>query len=45
MFISFAHSPFEFLDEAQWYFLRMYLAYGSVLFSLVTSVFILRNEK
>ena len=45
MFISFAHNPFEFLDEAQWYVLRKYLAYGSVLFSLVISVFVLRYKK
>jgi hypothetical protein len=45
MFVSFAHTPFEFLDEEQWSMLRMYLAYGSVLFSLVISVFVLRYKK
>ena len=45
MFISFAHTPFEFLDEEQWSILRMYLAYGSVLFSLAISVFVLRYKK
>lgn len=45
MFISFAHNPIEYLDEAQWYVLRKYLAYGSVLFSLVISVFVLRCKK
>ena len=45
MFISFAHNPFEFLDEAQWSALQKYLAYGSVLFSLVISVFVLRYKK
>jgi hypothetical protein len=45
MFVSFAHTPFELLDEVQWSVLRMYLAYGSVLFSLVISVFVLRYEK
>jgi cytochrome bd-type quinol oxidase subunit 2 len=45
MFISFSHTPFEHLDEVQWSVLRMYLAYGSVLFSLVISVFVLRYKK
>ena len=45
MFISFAHTPFEFLDEEQWSILRMYLAYGSVLFSLVISLFVLRYKE
>jgi hypothetical protein len=45
MFISFAHNPFEFLDEVQWSALQKYLAYGSVLFSLVISVFVLRYKK
>ena len=45
MFISFAHTPFEFLDEEQWSILRMYLAYGSLIFSLVISVFVLRYKK
>ena len=45
MFISFAHNPFEFLDQAQWYVLRKCLAYGSVLFSLVISLFVLRYKK
>ena len=45
MFISFAHTPFEFLDEEQWSILRMYLACGSVLFSLAISVFVLRYKK
>lgn len=45
MFISFAHNPLEFLDETQWYVLRKYLAYGSVLFSLVISVYVLRQKK
>ncbi|MCE3013560.1 MAG: hypothetical protein LW878_10905 [Proteobacteria bacterium] len=45
MFISFANTPFEFLDQEQWSMLRMYLAYGSVLFSLAISVFVLRYKK
>lgn len=45
MFISFAHNPFESLDEVQWNVLRRYLAYGSVLFSLIISVFVLRYEE
>lgn len=45
MFISFAHTPFEFLDEEQWSILRMYLAYGSVLFSLAISLFVLRYKE
>ena len=45
MFVSFAHNPFEFLDEAHWYVLRKCLAYGSVLFSFVISVFVLRYKK
>ena len=45
MFISFSHTPFEHLDEVQWSVLRMYLAYGSVLFSLVISVLVLRYKK
>ena len=45
MFISIAHNPFHLLEEAQWYFLRKILAYGSVLFSLVISAFVLRYEK
>ena len=45
MFISFAHTPFELLDEEQWSILRMYLAYGSVLFSLAISLFVLRNKE
>ncbi len=45
MFVSFAHTPFELLDKEQWSILRMYLAYGSVLFSLVISVFVLRYKK
>ncbi len=45
MFISFAHTPFEFLDQEQWSMVRMYLAYGSVLFSLAISVFVLRYKK
>ena len=45
MFISLAHNPFEFLDEVQWHVLRKYLAYGSVLFSLVISLFVLRYKK
>lgn len=44
MFISFAHTPFEFLDEEQWSILRMYLAYSSVLFSLAISLFVLRYK-
>jgi hypothetical protein len=45
MFISFAHTPFEFLDEEQWSILRIYLAYGSVLFSLAISFFVLRYKE
>ncbi len=45
MFVSFAHTPFEFLDEEQWSILRMYLAYGSVLFSLAISLFVLRYKE
>ncbi len=45
MFISFAHTPFEFLDEEQWSRLRMYLAYSSVLFSLAISLFVLRYKE
>lgn len=45
MFVSISHSPFQLLEEAQWYVLRKVLAYGSVLFSLVVSVFVLRHEK
>lgn len=45
MFISFAHTPFEFLDEEQWSILRMYLAYGSLLFSLAISLFVLRYKE
>jgi hypothetical protein len=45
MFVSFAHTPFEFLDEEQWSMLRMYLAYGSVLFSLAISLFVLRYKE
>ena len=45
MFVSFAHTPFEFLDEEQWSILRMYLAYGSVLFSLAISVLVLRYKE
>ena len=45
MFISFAHTPFEFLDEEQWSILRMYLAYSSVLFSLAMSLFVLRYKE
>ncbi len=44
MFVSFAHTPFEHLDESQWSTLRMYLAYGSVLFSLVISAHVLRYK-
>ena len=45
MFISIAHNPFYLLDEAQWYVLQKILAYGSVLFSLVISAFVLGYEK
>jgi len=45
MFVSFAHTPFEFLDEGHWSILRIYLAYGSVLFSLVISIFVIRHKK
>lgn len=45
MFVSFAHTPFEFLDEEQWSMLRMYFAYGSVLFSLAISLFVLRYKE
>ena len=45
MFISFAHTPFELLDKEQWSILRMYLAYGSVLFSLVISLFVFRYKE
>lgn len=45
MFISFAHTPFVFLNEEQWIILRMYLAYCSVLFSFVISVYVLRQKK
>ena len=45
MFVSFAHTPFEFLDEEQWSRLRMYLAYSSVLFSLAISLFVLRYKE
>lgn len=45
MFISFAHNPFEFLDEEQWSTLRMYLAYGAVFFSLLISLFVLRYKE
>jgi hypothetical protein len=45
MFVSIAHNPFQLLEEAQWYVLRKILAYGSVMFSLVISVFVLRFEK
>jgi hypothetical protein len=45
MFISLTHTPFELLDEKQWSVLRMYLAYGSVLFSLAITFFILRYKE
>jgi hypothetical protein len=45
MFISFAHTPFEYLDEEQWSILRMYLAYASVLFALAISLFVLRYKE
>lgn len=45
MFVSFAHTPFEFLDEKQWSMLRMYLAYGSLSFSLAISLFVLRYKE
>jgi hypothetical protein len=45
MFVSIAHNPFQFLEEVQWYVLRKILAYGSVLFTLAMSVFVLRYEE
>jgi hypothetical protein len=44
MFVSISHNPFQLLEETQWFALRKILAYGSVLFSLVISVFVLRYE-
>ena len=45
MFVSIGHNPFQLLEEVEWYVLRKIFSYGSVLFSLVISVFVLRCEK
>jgi hypothetical protein len=45
MFVSIAHNPFQLLEEVEWYVLRKIFAYGSVLFSLVISVLVLRYKK
>lgn len=45
MFVSITHNPFRSLEIAQWNVLQKIFAYTSVLFSLVTSILVLRHKK